>query len=72
MQCWHQKVKVEKAKDGDEYGDIEVDTQKSYEVYKEWMSWTRPAPGPNGERRPLWFPRALRPDDSAYFKEQKE
>ena len=67
MHCWHQKVKIEKAKAEDSYGDIMVDTDKSHEVYKEWLSMTKPAPGPNGERRPLWFPRALRPDDSTYF-----
>lgn len=67
MHCWHQKVKIEKAKAEDSYGDIMVDTDKSHEVYKEWLSMTKPAPGPNGERRPLWFPRALRPDESTYF-----
>ena len=71
MQCWHQKVRLEKARPDDNYGDISVDTNKSFEVYKEWLSWTRPAPGPNGERRPLHFPRALRPHDSTYFKEKK-
>jgi len=33
---------------------------------------TRPAPGPNGERRPLWFNRAFRPDDSTYYFDDKE
>ncbi len=32
--------------------------------YKEWLAMTRPAPGPNGERRPLWFKRAFTPDKS--------
>ncbi len=27
---------------------------------------TRPAPGPGGLRRPLWLPRAFKPDPSAY------
>ena len=45
----------------DRYGDIVVDTAKSHEVYKEWMAMTRPAPGPGGLRRPLWFDRPLRP-----------
>ena len=26
----------------------------------------RPAPGPDGLRRPLWLPRAFKPDASAY------
>jgi hypothetical protein len=30
------------------------------------MAMTRPAPGPGNLRRPLWLPRAFRPDASAY------
>lgn len=67
MHCWHQKVKVEAAHQGDEYGDIMVDTEKSFEVYKEWLAKTRPAPGPNGLRRPLWFKRPVRPDEDQYY-----
>jgi len=50
----------------DRYGDIFVDTAKSHEVYKEWLAMTRPAPGPGGLRRPLWFDRPLRPVLEAY------
>ena len=46
MHCWHQKVRIEVAHPEDKYGDIFVDTDKSFEVYKEWLSWTRPAPRP--------------------------
>jgi anaerobic selenocysteine-containing dehydrogenase len=67
MHCWHQKVKLEKAHPGDSYGDIFVDTNKSFEVYKEWLAMTRPAPGPDGLRRPLWFARALRPADEMFY-----
>jgi len=35
-------------------------------VYKEWLAMTRPAPGPGGLRRPLWFDRPLRPVRDAY------
>jgi hypothetical protein len=64
--CWHQRVVVSKAKPEDCYGDILVDTNKSMEVYREWMQKTKPAPGPNNLRRPLWLDRAVRPADSAY------
>ena len=64
MHCWHQRVRIEKPAAGEKYGDIFVDTNKSHEIYKEWMKMTRPAPGPNGERRPLWFERAFTPDKS--------
>lgn len=66
MHCWHQKVRLEKAQASDRYGDIFVDTAKSHQVYKEWLAMTRPAPGPGNLRRPLWMPRALKPDPSAY------
>ena len=62
MHCWHQRVTTrEGAAADDSYGDIYVDTDKSHEVYKEWLAMTRPAPGPDGLRRPLWFDRPLRP-----------
>lgn len=64
--CWHQKVSVTKAGPDDQYGDIFVDTNKSFEVYREWLRLTRPAPGPGNLRRPLWLPRAFKPDVSAY------
>ena len=67
MHCWHQKVNIQKANADDKYGDIWVDTDKSHEVYKEWLKMTRPAPGPNGLRRPLWFKRALRPTEEMFY-----
>ena len=45
----------------DRYGDVVVDTARSMEVYREWLARTRPAPGPDGLRRPLWLKRPLRP-----------
>ena len=66
MNCWHQVVTVERAHRGDQYADVQVDTNKSMEVYREWLALTRPAPGPGDLRRPLWFARAVRPSDDAY------
>jgi anaerobic selenocysteine-containing dehydrogenase len=66
MHCWHQRVTLAKAGPDDRYGDIYVDTAKSHEIYKEWVAMTRPAPGPDGLRRPLWFDRPLRPVADAY------
>jgi anaerobic selenocysteine-containing dehydrogenase len=66
MHCWHQRVKVEKAGPDDRYGDISVDTAASHRLYREWMEKTRPAPGPDGTRRPAWFDRPLRPRPEAY------
>jgi len=64
--CWHQKVTVSRPEPDDRYGDVVVDTAKSFEVYREWLALARPAPGPGGLRRPLWLPRAFKPDASAY------
>jgi len=61
MHCWHQKVTVTKALKDDRYGDVQVDTKRSMEVYREWLALTRPAPGPGGLRRPLWLARPVRP-----------
>ena len=66
MHCWHQKVVVEAASPSDRYGDVFVDTNKSREVFREWLALTRPAPGPDGLRRPLWLGRPLHPAEDAY------
>jgi anaerobic selenocysteine-containing dehydrogenase len=64
--CWHQKVRVERAGAADRYGDVVVDTGRAHDVYRRWLNLTRPAPGPGGLRRPLWLPRAYKPDPAAY------
>ncbi|MEK6710876.1 MAG: molybdopterin-dependent oxidoreductase [Nitrospinota bacterium] len=66
MHCWHQRVKVRPAGPGDRYGDIQADTQKSFAHYQKWLEMARPAPGPGGLRRPLWFLRPNRPQPEAY------
>ncbi len=66
MQCWHQKVTVLPAEVNDKYGDVEVDTNKSMEVYRRWLAMTRPGPGPGNLRRPLWLKRPLRPVEEAF------
>ena len=57
---------VTPAQAGDEYGDVVVDTAKSREAYLDWLSKTRPAPGPRGLRRPLWYARPMKPTAEAY------
>ena len=66
MHCWHQKVVVERARPGDRYGDVLVDTRRSMAVFREWLATTKPAPGPGGLRRPLWMNRPVRPKDETY------
>jgi anaerobic selenocysteine-containing dehydrogenase len=69
--CWHQKVTVTMARPEDLYGDVFVDTNKAHEEYRRWLEMTRPAPGPDNLRRPLWIARVYRPATEAfYFKKQ--
>jgi anaerobic selenocysteine-containing dehydrogenase len=67
MHCWHQRVRVARAESDDKYGDVFVDTNRSHEIYKKWLEMARPAPGPGGLRRPLWFSRPVRPDAETYY-----
>ncbi|MFV1970105.1 MAG: molybdopterin-dependent oxidoreductase [Acidimicrobiia bacterium] len=66
MHAWHQRVRLVKPEPGDQYGDVVVDTNKSFEVYKQWLAKTKPGPGPGGLRRPLHFDRPVKPTDEAY------
>jgi anaerobic selenocysteine-containing dehydrogenase len=68
--CWHQKVTVSRPGPDDRHGDVVVDTEKAHAVYREWLQMTRPAPGPDNLRRPLWLLRAFKPDASAYRMDQ--
>ena len=65
--CWHQKVTVTKAGAEDRYGDIFVDTNKAHEEYRRWLKLTRPAPGPDNLRRPMWLNRVYRPAKEAFY-----
>lgn len=65
--CWHQKVRLETPAPGERYGDIYVDTKKSFAVYKEWLALTRHIPRPDNLRRPLWLQRPFRPKKEAFY-----
>lgn len=69
VHCWLQKVfKVSKAEPGEKAGDLFVDTNKSMQVYRQWLGMTRPADkiSPDGTRRPYWLARPLKPTKEAY------
>ena len=68
--AWHQKVRVTRAEPGDAEGDVVVDTRRSHQLYREWLKLARPAPGPDGTRRPYWLLRPLRPTVEAYRMER--
>jgi anaerobic selenocysteine-containing dehydrogenase len=67
--CWLQKaLNVRKAAATDKHGDVWVDTQKSMAVYELWKTMTRSAVdvSPDGNRRPMWLKRPLKPVAEAY------
>jgi anaerobic selenocysteine-containing dehydrogenase len=68
MHCWHQAVRVRKAESEDAYGDIAVDSERAFAIYREWLAQTRPAAthSPDGTRRPFWLLRPLKPGRDAY------
>jgi anaerobic selenocysteine-containing dehydrogenase len=68
MHCWHQAVRVRKAEPGDAHGDVSVDTEKAHGAYRRWLEQARSAreSSPNGDRRPYWLLRPLKPAREAY------
>jgi anaerobic selenocysteine-containing dehydrogenase len=68
MHCWHQRVRLELPGPEDQYGDVVVDTARSFAVFQEWLAMTRPPKRADGLRRPLWFLRPLKPAKEAYYK----
>ena len=66
--CWHQAVRVERARPGDRYGDIAVDTAESRRAFRQWLELARPAQqhSPDGSRRPFWLLRPVRPQREAF------
>jgi anaerobic selenocysteine-containing dehydrogenase len=67
--CWLQKAtNVRKANPDEKYGDVWVDTEKSMQVYRDWLALTRSAQthSPDGTRRPYWLKRPLKPVREAY------
>jgi len=66
MHAWHQRVRLTTAAPGDQYGDVVVDTSKSTQVFEQWLATTKPGPGPDGTRRPMWLDRPVKPTPDAY------
>jgi anaerobic selenocysteine-containing dehydrogenase len=66
--CWHQAVRVRRARADESYGDIIVDTAKAHRVYQRWLELTRAAKlhSPDGTRRPYWLMRPLKPAKDAF------
>ena len=66
--CWLQKVSISNPEPGEKYGDIFVDTNKSFEHFKKWNEWAKAREThPDGLRRPLWMARPLNPQLKNYY-----
>jgi hypothetical protein len=69
MHCWHQAVRVSRARPEDRYGDIWVDLDKAHQAYLNWVAETTRSAAdhsPDGTRRPYWLLRPVRPEKEAY------
>ena len=57
-----------KAEPGDEHGDVAADTARMFQIYRDWVAKTRSIHdiSPNGERRPHWLKRPLKPQRDQY------
>jgi len=64
--CWQQRVKLSIPAPEEQYAECVVDTGLSRAAFKRWLGLTRPAPGPDGTRRPYWMLRPLKPQPPAY------
>ena len=66
--CWLQKVSISKPGPNEDYGDIFVDTNRSFEHFKKWNEWAKKREThPNGLRRPLWMARPLTPQKDQFY-----
>ncbi|HJM67968.1 MAG TPA: molybdopterin dinucleotide binding domain-containing protein, partial [Candidatus Thalassarchaeaceae archaeon] len=66
--CWLQKVRLSRPGPDEQYGDVEVDTEKSFAYYKKWNEMAlEKETHPRGERRPLWMKRPLSPKKEHWF-----
>ncbi len=66
--CWLQRVRLSHPAPGEKYGDIVVDTNRSFQVFKQWNEWARRRETqPGGLRRPRWLNRPLAPRESLWW-----
>ncbi|MBT3960799.1 MAG: formate dehydrogenase, partial [Candidatus Marinimicrobia bacterium] len=69
--CWLQKVSISLPTPDEKYGDVFVDTNKSFEHFKKWNKWAKEKEThPDGLRRPLWMGRPLTPQKEQYYIEE--
>ena len=66
--CWHQKVRLSRPAADEKYGDVVVDTNRSFAIFKEWNKLAKDREThPGGLRRPLWMNRPLAPTQEYFY-----
>mgnify|MGYP002725465364 FL=1 len=71
--CWLQKVAISKPAANEKYGDVFVDTNKSFAYYKKWNQWAKDREKhPGGLRRPLWMARPLGPPEEMFYMKNEQ
>ena len=66
--CWLQKVSLSIPGPDERYGDVFVDTNRSFEHFKKWNTWAKEKEThPDGLRRPLWMTRPLAPQKRYFY-----
>tara|TARA_B100001123_G_C15196211_1_gene981430 strand:- start:894 stop:1088 length:195 start_codon:yes stop_codon:yes gene_type:complete len=61
-------VSISRPNSDEKYGDIFVDTNKSFEHFKKWNEWAKEREKhPNRLRRPLWMTRPLTPKKDQFY-----
>lgn len=66
--CWLQKVRISIPEPNEKYGDVFVDTNKSFEHFKKWNKWAKEREThPENLRRPLWMGRPLTPKVKNFY-----
>jgi anaerobic selenocysteine-containing dehydrogenase len=66
MHCWLQKVRMERARPGDRYGDVYVDERLSEQALTGWLARARATLGPGRQRRPEFLMRPVKPARRAF------
>jgi len=66
--CWLQKVAISVPNADEKYGDVFVDTERSFAHFKKWNEWAKEREThPDGLRRPLWMGRPLAPSKELFY-----
>ena len=66
--CWLQKVSLSIPGPDEKYGEVFVDTNRSFEHFKKWNMLAREKEThPDGLRRPLWMTRPLAPQKRHFY-----